>query len=369
MPIEFRCPQCHQMLRTPDESAGKRARCPQCSQIVPVPARESAASDLFAPPPQDLFGPPAQNPFGDTATEPKKTSTSDPFNPYASPAAFEAPSKTVYAGYGGELTHQTIDMGEVLNAPWTILKEEMGKCVAFGAVIFGVGIGSRVIGQILSMIFQGLASTEDATAIVVGGVIMFVGIAINIAVQIWVQAGLALFSLKMARDRSGAIGDLLAVRPFLGRYLGLTLVIGLLSLSIMLAIAAVCVGVPAAIGAAIDGGEGAGVGAIGGAAVAVVVSMVALTVLFYTLFISAYFIIDRDEGITAAMRSSAAFMRGNRLASFAAMLIAGLLGFAFMCITCGIGQIFTIPYLGILSATVYLMATGQPHAALPARRF
>jgi hypothetical protein len=34
-----------------------------------------------------------------------------------------------------------------------------------------------------------------------------------------------------------------------------------------------------------------------------------------------------------------------------------------VCLTCGIGQIFTAPYFGLLGAMIYLMATGQPHAA------
>ncbi|HUY91620.1 MAG TPA: DUF4190 domain-containing protein [Pirellulales bacterium] len=37
MPIEIACPQCQQMLRVPDEAAGKKARCPACQTIVDVP--------------------------------------------------------------------------------------------------------------------------------------------------------------------------------------------------------------------------------------------------------------------------------------------------------------------------------------------
>lgn len=37
MTIEFRCPQCDKLLRTPDDKAGKRANCPECSTQVTVP--------------------------------------------------------------------------------------------------------------------------------------------------------------------------------------------------------------------------------------------------------------------------------------------------------------------------------------------
>ena len=92
MPIEFRCPNCQSLIRTPDGSAGKQARCPKCSETVVIPAESSAgptsmpSSSGFQPPPSEPSPPwsPAQptgkpNPFGD--------SPSGELNPYASPAA------------------------------------------------------------------------------------------------------------------------------------------------------------------------------------------------------------------------------------------------------------------------------------------
>ncbi|GAB6164653.1 hypothetical protein JCM19992_06530 [Thermostilla marina] len=38
MPIEFRCPGCNKLLRTPDTSAGKRAKCPSCGGVVTIPS-------------------------------------------------------------------------------------------------------------------------------------------------------------------------------------------------------------------------------------------------------------------------------------------------------------------------------------------
>ena len=37
MPIEFHCPHCDKLLRTPDNKAGVRANCPGCGQLVTVP--------------------------------------------------------------------------------------------------------------------------------------------------------------------------------------------------------------------------------------------------------------------------------------------------------------------------------------------
>ncbi len=65
MSIDFRCPQCDKLLRTPDDSAGKQAKCPQCAAILRVPT-VGGASD-----PQPMmaqstspFNAPSANPFG-----------------------------------------------------------------------------------------------------------------------------------------------------------------------------------------------------------------------------------------------------------------------------------------------------------------
>jgi hypothetical protein len=350
MPIEFRCPNCNQLLRTPDASAGKQARCPGCGQISPVPAVSGgpAGSPL--------------NPFADAGNVGlAKASAAPDFNPYAAPTAFDKPAKEVV--FSGELSRQTIEMGEVLGAAWRVFSEEMGKCVGAGAVMFGVNFGLQMVNQVTSMIFQALASTENTAAIIVGVLLLVLGIVVQIAGGVWLQAGVTIFSLKMARNRSGAINDLFAGWPFFWRYFGYGLLIGLGTLAILLICAAVLVGVPAAIGGAIAGGEGAGWGAIGGAIAAILAYIVAATWFILTVFLGNYFIVDRNEGVVAAMHSSAQFMRGNRLSAFAVMLVAGLLSIPVVCITCGVGQIFTAPFFGILGAMIYLMVTGQPHAA------
>ena len=54
MAIEFRCSQCSQLLRVPDDRAGKNARCPKCGADGRASGRgpRSAAGDAgscFAP--------------------------------------------------------------------------------------------------------------------------------------------------------------------------------------------------------------------------------------------------------------------------------------------------------------------------------
>jgi hypothetical protein len=107
MAIEFRCSQCSQLLRVPDDSAGKHARCPRCQALMPVPqpdhcgagvppalAAETPATNVspFAPAPFPTSAPSkptSDNPFGEAVTEnPFAHSAAGSLNPYASPATY-----------------------------------------------------------------------------------------------------------------------------------------------------------------------------------------------------------------------------------------------------------------------------------------
>jgi phage FluMu protein Com len=42
MPIEFSCPSCRQLVRTPDSAGGKKGKCPQCQTVVQIPPAPAA---------------------------------------------------------------------------------------------------------------------------------------------------------------------------------------------------------------------------------------------------------------------------------------------------------------------------------------
>ena len=122
MPIEFRCTQCQQMLRTPDDTAGQDARCPQCGAISPVPA------ESIAPPPsRESPIPPVPPPI-------------DPGNPYA---ASQAP--------GAEYTHMMV--------------ETLPTGLAVASMVVGI------IGLLLSLVcgcFMVVSAPLDLIAVVLG---------------------------------------------------------------------------------------------------------------------------------------------------------------------------------------------------------
>ena len=46
MPIELHCQHCNQLVRAPDQAAGKRAKCPYCHQEVYVPTPPDQVEEL-----------------------------------------------------------------------------------------------------------------------------------------------------------------------------------------------------------------------------------------------------------------------------------------------------------------------------------
>ena len=77
MPIEFVCPGCQNVLRVPDEHAGKQARCPECQLISQIPLVSVDGQPQVSQPP--LAPPTVENPYGGSAIP---ATGSTPFRPH-----------------------------------------------------------------------------------------------------------------------------------------------------------------------------------------------------------------------------------------------------------------------------------------------
>jgi len=62
MAIEFHCPQCQRLMRTPDATAGKKGKCPGCGAITDIPARPRVARESPAPAPLASWAAPVTAP-------------------------------------------------------------------------------------------------------------------------------------------------------------------------------------------------------------------------------------------------------------------------------------------------------------------
>ncbi|MEA1949942.1 MAG: DUF975 family protein [Planctomycetota bacterium] len=367
MSIEFRCTQCSKLLRTGDDTAGKAAKCPACQTIVTVPDASQATPQQPASQPQSPTPPQPESPFGGSQTQaagsPFDSSYTgqgygaaapqpDSGNPYQAPADYATPS-----GYGavaaGEIRPSEIDFGEAFSRTWAAFTDQLGMCIL---VAFLCGLMGMVAGYVAQ--FAGMAAAMASGDEVVGVVVQ---ITLRIPAQlfsIWIGIGQAIFFLKVARGQEAPIGDIFAGGPYFLRVLGASILLGLAAFA---AVVLCCA--PGGVIALIGMGTGADELLAVGGVVAVIGGLVgfAIYAIVMLIFFQFYYlIVDRNMGIMDAFRTSRQVMSGNKATVFGLFLVTGILGMLFVICTCFIGMLAYIPYMGILTAIVYLLATGQP---------
>jgi uncharacterized membrane protein len=152
-----------------------------------------------------------------------------------------------------------------------------------------------------------------------------VSLVVNIAVSAFFTAGIARFSLKVARGEPYAFGDVFAGGPFF------------LSVLVTHFIVSIAVGI------------------------GLVLLIVPGVVLALGLCMAVPLIVDRNVGPIDALTESWKVTEGNRINLFIFWLIAMALGIAGVC-ACGIGILLVAPLLWVAFFYVYLRLTGQPVA-------
>jgi len=310
MPIEFKCPNCQQQLRVPDEAAGKQSRCPKCESITSVP---SASQQSTASPFSD-----ANAPGGPSPQINKPTPAKWEDNPYSSPST-DSYQKPEFPSYSGEVRNQVVDPGSVIGYAVEIWKVNLGLLVGVSVVVIGI---SYAMGFVLQII-QAAAENQNNNDMAI--VLLFVLIAGNLisnAIQIFLGIGQAQIALKLARRQPAEFGDLFQggsrFWPVVGGSIlaGLALVLGML----------MCV-VPAI-----------------------------LMILFFWPFY--YLIVDEKTGVFDSFSTAQEVTRGNIGTAFllwlasVAIIIVGLLAIC-------VGVIFAAPLVTMIWATAYLMMSGQ----------
>jgi phage FluMu protein Com len=301
MPIEFRCPQCEKLLRTPDGTSGRQAKCPQCGALTTIPDLTPAATRAADPLAElpSVTPPPAPNPFQSPHAEQMRAT----------------PEFEIRRGF----QPTRIDLGDVMGRAWRIYKANFGICLGATllvlainyAVAFGVGFGLS-----FSTRNAPIAAQQSASAMT------------NILAQvlgIWLFMGLMVFLLKICRGESAPFADIFSGGPYLLRGIGVNI----------LFILAVTIGFLLLIFPA----------------------FIAMT-MFGPAFV---LLVDQQTGVLESMRMSRTATRGNKLTLFALYLLCLVIAFVGL-LMCGVGMFLAQPYIMLVYVVSYLAMTGQSTA-------
>ena len=323
MPIEFRCASCSKLLRTPDESAGKKARCPQCGAIVDVPLESQPDGEPAAALAPHV--PTSENPFGE-AKDVSSTGV-DPSNPYAT-SFVEPPTPTAGRSLQA-LRPSAISFDAVFRHSWLLLRENLAVCLLMGLIYVALAI---VVNMVLGAMRGIGQSIESVELIVAGFVVEQVG---GLLVNTFLQLGALRFGLRLVRTGRTEIADFFAVGNCYLRGLGLYLLMNL----IYIGLAAVCL-LPALITLGITREP----------TVAIIVALICAipaTVLSayatFRMYLAPTFLIDYDLGILDSLRQSDHFMTGNKLTAFVIAIVVGLGSVLFIMVNWCVGVVVVSP--------------------------
>jgi hypothetical protein len=353
MAIEFNCAACGQLITAPDDTVGRSARCPKCLGGVTIPdippvgtLPQAALASGSQPTP---VGSPGDFPFPGVSTTQSRGApaatdrASQPENPYVSPATVEtavADSPDVRT----EIRHRQMKLGQLLGHTWAVFTEQFVMCFVVGFTLTGFVLGVGVAVFALSEIVFGVSRMDELMPFV--PVLIPLGLT-GFTVYCWLLLGQAILMIKLCRGERAGLGDLFAGGPYLWRGLGLMFIVCMIEcvVSLVFLVPAATIMKPVA------------------EVVCQFLSNVAKYVISLILFLSVYFIVDRDEGVFRSLGSSARYMTGNKLVVFASHLVFCVVGIPFLVVTCSVGTLILMPYYMLLSAMVYVLATGQPTAA------
>ena len=359
MTIEFHCPHCDKLLKTPDDKAGVRANCPGCGQSVtiPDPAHETAQADpsfamvpevagasLSVPAaPQAEGGQVIEAGFQDETVRQDDTGLQNDTDlkndsrpcPMCGATIKQAATRCRYCGEtlvrtgASERVPTKIDAGEILSHGWEIYKGQVGLLLGVVVVFYGIIFGAAFAGSLIQNLIlfsvagpAGRGGNPIAMGIAVFGLTLFFQV-LNVALGAYLQAGLHVLLLRVARGENAEFVDLFSGMRFFSRFFW-----GTLLFQIMIGLGFLFLIIPGII----------------------------LALMFWPLF---YVIVDRDTGVIESLRLAHELTTGNYLAAFV-LFLAGmgiqLLGvFPGMCV----GWLFTSGLWMVLWAVAYCGMNGQ----------
>lgn len=218
MTIEFHCPECDKLLRTPDDKAGVSAPCPSCGTLVTVPAASPEVSrnkpDVLEVVPDaepikqySLVSPPGaarRAVAGADTTVCPMCGARVPIDAFHCTACGESlvPDQDVATG-----RPTRINPGDMLRRTWSIFTANPGT--AIGGVVLAL-----VLNQLVSLPWNLTAQRGD-----VPGLAKLLFFFLSIAGGIFFQVGQIILLVKMARGNRARVADIFSGYGYLWRAL------------------------------------------------------------------------------------------------------------------------------------------------------
>ncbi len=340
MTIEFHCPFCQKLLKTPDDRAGVHANCPGCGEMVtvPSPAHEAAHADLSLAMLDPVAGPRADGANSGTNVEEAVFDEAPAGETKKCPmcgAEIKLTAKRCrFCGEdlfdrGSDAADGRIEAGDIISRSWDLFQKNMGVLVGSTLVLMGIGLVAVVAGYIgmviamISLIGAGPAPqgpSAGAIAALVGMVIFFVFL--MFAVNAFLQGGYHILMMRVARGERAEIGDMFAGSRFFWRLFWGNVLFTLMTY----------------------------------AGLALLIVPGVFVILFFWPF--SFIIVDRNTGVVESLRKAKDLMNDN----LAAIFVLGLAAIGMNMVgqmACYVGLIFSIPLSNLMFALAYCRMARQ----------
>lgn len=318
MPIEFRCGECGKLLRAGDATAGNRIKCTSCGTVQQIPAASASA----AQPAISVSGEETADPLAAAAAPPLLPLPDEEVNPYQSPLApttLDPPLTTPTPT--GDFQPTPIEAGEILNRTWEIFLAEIWTCTLAASI---VGICELIFSLAINRLALGPLGGRGAQPGNLRTLILQLVVLVpNLLFSTWLDGGLAVYLLKIARGERPSMDHIFAA----GRWY-FPLLIARALFALMYFAGAICCLVPGIV----------------------------LALMFSQYF---YLIVDRKLTIGNSVVASSQLTSGNKFQLFVLHLAAiGILLFGGA--ACCVGIFPASGYVQLMWAVTYLVLSGQP---------